>query len=86
MKLKYTRAMITATLNGELDAVEYKYHAVLDLLYLNLSWCSWWYLKSKQNMEWCNSIWPKAVELAQKFKANKFEEFANSETGAQSIS
>jgi phosphoenolpyruvate carboxykinase (ATP) len=25
MKLKYTRAMITA-LNGELDAVEYKYH------------------------------------------------------------
>jgi phosphoenolpyruvate carboxykinase (ATP) len=34
MKLKYTRAMITAALNGELDAVEYKYHAVLDLLYL----------------------------------------------------
>jgi phosphoenolpyruvate carboxykinase (ATP) len=31
MKLKYTRAMHT---NGELDAVEYKYHAVLDLLYL----------------------------------------------------
>jgi phosphoenolpyruvate carboxykinase (ATP) len=27
MKLKYTRAMITAALNGELDAVEYKYHA-----------------------------------------------------------
>jgi phosphoenolpyruvate carboxykinase (ATP) len=25
MKLKYTRAMITAALNGELDAVEYKY-------------------------------------------------------------
>jgi phosphoenolpyruvate carboxykinase (ATP) len=34
MKLKYTRAMITAALNGELDAVEYKYHSVLDLLYL----------------------------------------------------
>jgi phosphoenolpyruvate carboxykinase (ATP) len=34
MKLKYTRAMITAALNGELDAVEYKYHAVFDLLYL----------------------------------------------------
>jgi phosphoenolpyruvate carboxykinase (ATP) len=34
MKLKYTRAMITAALNGELDAVEYKYHGFLDLLYL----------------------------------------------------
>jgi phosphoenolpyruvate carboxykinase (ATP) len=31
MKLKYTRAMITAALNGELDAVEYKYHSVFGL-------------------------------------------------------
>jgi hypothetical protein len=31
------------------------------------------------------TLWPKAVELAQKFKANfaKFEEFANSETMAE---
>jgi ATP-dependent phosphoenolpyruvate carboxykinase len=33
MKLKYTRHDYRR-LNGELDAVEYKYHAVLDLLYL----------------------------------------------------
>jgi phosphoenolpyruvate carboxykinase (ATP) len=34
-RIKYIYAMIiTAALNGELDAVEYKYHSVLDLLYL----------------------------------------------------
>ncbi|RZJ27309.1 MAG: phosphoenolpyruvate carboxykinase (ATP), partial [Flavobacterium sp.] len=31
MKLKYTRAMITAALNGELDNVEYKDHAVFGI-------------------------------------------------------
>jgi phosphoenolpyruvate carboxykinase (ATP) len=32
MKLKYTRSMITAALNGELDNVAYKNHVVLVLL------------------------------------------------------
>jgi phosphoenolpyruvate carboxykinase (ATP) len=31
MKLKYTRAMITAALNGELDNVEFKNHEVFGL-------------------------------------------------------
>jgi phosphoenolpyruvate carboxykinase (ATP) len=85
MKLKYTRAMITAALNGELDAVEYKYHAVFglaipqtcpdvpdDILNPSKTWSD------------ATLYDQKAVELAQKFKANfaKFEEFANSETMA----
>jgi phosphoenolpyruvate carboxykinase (ATP) len=32
MKLKYTRSMITAALNGELDNVAYKNHVVFVLL------------------------------------------------------
>jgi phosphoenolpyruvate carboxykinase (ATP) len=32
MKLKYTRAMITAALNGELDTVKYKEHPVFNLM------------------------------------------------------
>jgi phosphoenolpyruvate carboxykinase (ATP) len=82
MKLKYTRAMITAALNGELDAVEYKDHAVFglaipqscpdvpnDILNPSKTW------KDAALYD------QKAVELAQKFKANfaKFEEFANPE-------
>jgi phosphoenolpyruvate carboxykinase (ATP) len=82
MKLKYTRAMITAALNGELDAVEYKNHAVFglaipqscpdvpaDILNPSKTW------KDPALYD------QKAVELAQKFKANfaKFEEFANPE-------
>ena len=85
MKLKYTRAMITAALNGELDAVEYKYHAVFglaipqtcpdvpdDILNPSKTWSD------------ATLYDQKAVELAQKFKTNfaKFEEFANSETMA----
>jgi ATP-dependent phosphoenolpyruvate carboxykinase len=31
MKLKYTRAMITAALNGELDDVAYENHKVFEL-------------------------------------------------------
>lgn len=82
MKLKYTRAMITSALNGELDAVDYKDHAVFglaipqscpnvpnDILNPSKTW------KDSALYD------QKAVELAQKFKANfaKFEEFANPE-------
>jgi phosphoenolpyruvate carboxykinase (ATP) len=82
MKLKYTRAMITAALNGELDTVDYKKHVVFgiaipqtcpevpsEILNPRTTW------KDKDLYD------VKAVELAEKFKANfaKFEEFANAE-------
>jgi phosphoenolpyruvate carboxykinase (ATP) len=82
MKLKYTRAMITAALNGELDDVAYENHKVFgiakpqtcpnvpsEILNPRNTW---------ENPELYDK---KAVELAQKFKANftKFEEFANAE-------
>ena len=82
MKLKYTSAMITAALNGELDNVEYVQHEVFGI----------------QKPQSCPNVpaeilnprntWAdkdlydkKAVELANKFKENfaKFEEFANEE-------
>lgn len=82
MKLKYTRAMITAALKGELDQVEYENCGVFgiakpktcpdvpsDILNPRNTW------DNKQLYD------IKAVELAQKFKANfvEFEEFANPE-------
>jgi phosphoenolpyruvate carboxykinase (ATP) len=82
MKLKYTRAMITAALNGALDNVVYENHKVFgiakpqscpnvpsEILNPRNTW---------QDPELYDK---KAVELAQKFKANfaKFEEFANAE-------
>ncbi len=82
MKLKYTRAMITAALNGDLDHVAYENHKVFgiakpqscpnvpsEILNPRNTW---------ENPELYDK---KAVELAEKFKDNfaKFEEFANSE-------
>ena len=82
MKLKYTRAMITAALNGELDNVAFENHAIFgiakpqscpnvptEILNPRNTW---------ENPELYDK---KALELAQKFKANfaKFEEFANAE-------
>ncbi|WP_291099336.1 MULTISPECIES: phosphoenolpyruvate carboxykinase (ATP) [unclassified Flavobacterium] len=82
MKLKYTRAMITAALNGELDNVNYINHTVFgiaepqscpnvpdEILNPENTW---------DNPKLYNI---KAVELAQKFKANfaKFSAFANTE-------
>jgi phosphoenolpyruvate carboxykinase (ATP) len=82
MKLKYTRAMITAALNGDLDKVEYVQHKVFGIA----------------KPQSCPNVPPeilnprntwedpklydiKAIELAQKFKANftKFAEHANAE-------
>ena len=31
MKLKYTRAMVTAALNGDFDNVEYKHHEIFNV-------------------------------------------------------
>ena len=82
MKLKYTRAMITAALNGELDAVPFVNHDVFGIAIPQecpnvpaeiLNPRNTWEDKALYDV--------KAVELAQKFKANfeKFEEFANEE-------
>ncbi len=82
MKLKLTRAMITAALNGELDNVEYKNHKVFGLAIPQtcpnvpddvLNPRSTWEDKEAYDV--------KALELAEAFKNNfaKFEEFANEE-------
>lgn len=82
MKLKYTRAMITAALNGELDSVEFVNHPFFgiavpqscpnvpsEILNPRNTW---------ENPELYDT---KATELAHKFEANfaKFKEFANAE-------
>lgn len=82
MKLKYTRAMITAALEGQLDGVQYETHDVFglamptscpdvpqELLNPRNTW------KDKAAYD------AKAHELADKFVANfeKFKEFANEE-------
>lgn len=82
MKLSYTRSMITAALNGELDNVAYTEHEVFglsmpnecpnvpsDLLHPRNTWRD------------TSAYDGKANELAQKFNANfkKYEAFANQE-------
>jgi phosphoenolpyruvate carboxykinase (ATP) len=82
MKLKYTRAMITAALDGELDSVPFINHDVFGIAIPQecpnvpaeiLNPRNTWEDKALYDV--------KAVELAHKFKANfeKFEEFANEE-------
>mgnify|MGYP003574970861 FL=1 len=82
MKLKLTRAMITAALNGELDNVEYKKHEIFGLAVPQscpnvpeevLNPRNTWADKAAYDT--------KANELAESFKKNfaKFEEFANEE-------
>ncbi len=82
MKLKYTRAMITAALNGELDDVAYENHKVFGIA--KPQTCPnvpSEILNPRNTWEDPELYDKKAVELAQKFKANfaKFEEFANAE-------
>jgi len=82
MKLKYTRAMITAALNGELDNVNFKNHKVFGIAQPET--CPNVpneILDPRNTWEDPELYDKKAVELAQKFKANfaKFEEFANAE-------
>ncbi|OIQ21835.1 MAG: phosphoenolpyruvate carboxykinase (ATP) [Flavobacterium sp. MedPE-SWcel] len=82
MKLKYTRAMITAALNGELDNVGFEVHEVFGLAKPQscpnvpaeiLNPRNTWADKAAYDA--------KAQELAKSFKKNfeKFEEFANEE-------
>ena len=82
MKLKYTRAMITAALNGELDNVAFMNHEIFGLAVPQscpnvpeevLNPRNTWADKAAYDA--------KAKELAQSFRNNfaKFEEFANEE-------
>lgn len=82
MKLKYTRAMITAALNGELDNVEYVNHEVFKIA--KPQTCPnvpSEILNPRNTWEDKNLYDVKAKELAKKFNDNfaKFEEFANEE-------
>lgn len=82
MKLKYTRAMITAALNGELEHVSFVNHDIFGLAVPQscpnvpsevLNPRNTWADKEAYDA--------KAKELAQSFRNNfaKFEEFANEE-------
>ena len=82
MKLKYTRAMITAALEGNLDNVEYTKHAVFGLEMPNSCPNVPDELLHPRNT-WANKdvYDAKANELADAFNNNfeKFEEYANEE-------
>lgn len=82
MKLKFTRAMITAALEGKLDNVEYKKHEVFGLQMPTTCPDVPQELLSPKNT-WAdkNAYDAKANELAAKFIQNfeKFLEFANDE-------
>lgn len=91
MKLKYTRAMITAALNGELDDVEYKQHEVFGLnMPATCPNVPDEILFPRNTWEDKNEYDKTAQELAKKFNKNfeKFAEYANDEimTGAPKIS
>lgn len=82
MKLKFTRAMITAALNGELDNVEYINHDIFGLAVPQT--CPnvpAEVLNPRNTWEDKAAYDAKAQELAESFKKNfaKFEEFANEE-------
>ncbi|WP_348812919.1 phosphoenolpyruvate carboxykinase (ATP) [Flavobacterium maritimum] len=82
MKLKYTREMITAALNGELEAVDYVNHDVFGIaIPQSCPNVPNEILNPRNTWEDPALYDTKAVELAQKFKANfdKFAAFANSE-------
>jgi phosphoenolpyruvate carboxykinase (ATP) len=82
MKLKYTRAMITAALNGELDDVEYVNNKVFGIAKPQSCPNVPSEILNPRNTWEDNELYDKkALELAQKFKANfeKFASFANDE-------
>lgn len=82
IKLRYTRAMITAALNGKLDNVEYIQHEVFGLnMPTECPDVPSEKLNPKSTWKDSAAYDKKAEELAQLFIDNfkKFEEFANSE-------
>ncbi len=90
MKLKYTRAMVTAALNGQLDDVPYKNHEVFGIaIPQSCPEVPSEILNPKNTWKDPELYDRKAMELAQKFKANfeKFSDFANDEilTGSPKV-
>ncbi len=82
MKLKYTRAMITAALNGELDNVGFEIHKVFGLAKpQSCPNVPAEILNPRNTWEDKDAYDAKAQELAEAFRKNfaKFEEFANEE-------
>ncbi|MBF2709333.1 phosphoenolpyruvate carboxykinase (ATP) [Flavobacterium soyangense] len=82
MKLKYTRAMITAAINGELENVDYDSHPVFGIAKpQSCPNVPSEILNPRNTWEDPELYDIKAVELAEKFKANfaKFSAFANAE-------
>ncbi len=82
VKLKYTRAMITAALTGELDAVSYIPHIVFGIAQpQSCPNVPSEILNPRNTWEDKNDYDQKAKELGEKFKSNfaKFESFANEE-------
>ena len=82
MKLKYTREMITAALNNELESVDYKNHVVFGIaIPQSCPNVPSEILNPRNTWEDKDLYDKKAAELGQKFKVNfaKFEEFANAE-------
>lgn len=82
MKLKFTRAMITAALEGKLDNVEYKTHEVFGLaMPTSCPDVPTELLDPKSTWKDGSAYDAKANELAEKFVANfdKFKEYANEE-------
>jgi len=82
MKLKYTRAMISAALNGELKDVEFTTHEVFGLkMPVNCPDVPAEVLNPKKTWEDKAAYDKKAGELSNSFKKNfeKFEEYANDE-------
>ena len=82
MKLKFTRAMITAALNGELNDVAYENHKVFGIaIPQSCPNVPSEILNPRNTWEDPNLYDKKAVALAQMFKSNfaKFSAFANAE-------
>lgn len=82
MKLKYTRAMISAALNGDLDNVDYENHNVFGIaIPKTCPDVPSEILNPRNTWEDKNLYDKKAIELALKFKSNfiQFKSFANEE-------
>ena len=85
IKLKYTRAMITAALNGDLDLVTpetYRTHSVFGLLQpRSCPGVPTEVLSSRQTWNNDEAYYKTAYKLSESFRENfkKFEEFANDE-------
>jgi phosphoenolpyruvate carboxykinase (ATP) len=87
MKLKYTRAMITAALEGALDNVAYEQHEVFGLaMPTSCPDVPTEILNPRNTWKDTGAYDSKANELAEKFVANfeKFKDFASEEIMAAS--